>query len=185
MVRVLLGLKPWPQFSKNQLQSSNNKRNLGSSVSSTETDIDTWLTKSWRAIDRLSVKWKSNLTDKTKHSFFQAAIVSILVYGCTTWTLTKRLEKRLDGYSSILRAILNSSWRQHPTKQQLYCYQQPIMKTIKIRRTRHTGHWWRSRDELISDVLLWIPTHGRAKAGRPAPTYLQQLCDDTRCSPED
>ena len=38
---------------------------------------------------------------------------------------------------------------------------------------------------LIRDVLLWIPTHGRAKAGRPARTYIQQLCEDTGCCPED
>ena len=61
----------------------------------------------------------------------------------------------------------------------------PITKTIQVRRTRHTGHCWRSRDELIRDVLLWIPTHGRAKAGRPARTYIQQLCEDTGCCPED
>ena len=54
-----------------------------------------------------------------------------------------------------------------------------------VRRTRHAGHCWRSRDELIRDVLLWIPTHGRAKAGRPARTYIQQLCEDTGCCPED
>ena len=47
------------------------------------------------------------------------------------------------------------------------------------------GHCWRSRDELIRDVLLWTPTHGRAKAGRPARTYIQQLCEDTECCPED
>ena len=29
------------------------------------------------------------------------------------------------------------------------------------------------------------PTYGRAKAGRPARTYIQQLCEDTGCSPED
>ena len=56
----------------------------------------------------------------------------------------------------------------------------PITKTIQVRRTRHAGHCWRSRDE-----LLWIPTHGRAKAGRPARTYIQQLCEDTGCCPED
>ena len=65
----------------------------GSNVSSTEKDIDTWLTKAWTAINKLSVIWKSDLTDKMKRSFFQAAVVSILLYGCTTWTLTKRLEK--------------------------------------------------------------------------------------------
>ena len=147
---------------------------LGSSVESTEKDIETRLTKAWTAINRLSIIWKSDLTDKMKRSFFQAAVTSILLYGCTTWTLTKRLEKKLDGnYTRMLRAILNKSWQQHPTRHQLYGHLPPITKTIQVRRTRHAGHCWRSRDELIRDVLLWIPTHGRAKAGRPARTYIQ------------
>ena len=85
----------------------------------------------------------------------------------------------------MLRAILNKSWRQHPTRHQLYGHLPPITKTIQVRRTRHAGHCWRSRDELISDLLLWTPTHGRAKAGRPARIYIQQLCEDTGCCPED
>ena len=68
---------------------------LGSSVSSTETDINTWLAKAWTAIIRLSVIWKSDLTNKIKRSFFQAVVVSILLYGCTTWTLTKWMAKTL------------------------------------------------------------------------------------------
>ena len=100
---------------------------------------------------------------------FQAAIMSILLYGCTTWTLTKRIEKRLDGNDTrMLREILNRSWRQYSTKQQLYGHLPPITKTIQVRRTIHAGHCWRSRDNLISDLLLWTPSHGRAKAGRPA-----------------
>ena len=159
---------------------------LGSSVESTEKDIETRLAKAWTAINRLSIIWKSDLTDKRKRSFFQAVVTSILLYGCTTWTLTKRLEKKLDGnYTRMLRAILNKSWRQHPTRHQLYGHLHPITKTIQARRTRHAGHCWRSRDELIRDVLLWTPTHGHAKAGRPARTYIQQLCEDTGCCPED
>ncbi len=42
-------------------------------------------------------------------SFFQAAVVSILLYGCTTWTLTKRIEKKLDSnYTRMRQAILNN-----------------------------------------------------------------------------
>ena len=135
-------------------------------------------------------KWEHvSLTSKTLvtlHWSFQAAVVSILLYGCTTWTLTKRVEKKLDGnYTRILRAILNKSSRQHPTRHQLYGHLPPITKSIQVRRTRHAGHCWRSRDELISDVLLWTPTYGRAKTGRPARTYIQQLCEDTGCNPED
>ena len=121
-----------------------------------------------------------------KRSFFQAAVTSILLYGCTTWTLTKRLEKKLDGnYTRMLRAILKKSWRQHPTRHQLYGHLPPITKTIQVRRARHAGHCWRSRNELIRDVLLGTPTHGRAKAGGPARTYIQQQCEDTGCYRED
>ena len=99
--------------------------------------------------------FSSDFLKKMNRTFFQAVVVSILLYGCTTWTLTKRMEKKLDGnYTRMLRAILNESWRQHLTKQQLYSYQPPITKTIKIRRTRHAGHCWRSRDALISGNLL-------------------------------
>ena len=89
---------------------------LGSSGSSTEKDVDMRWTKAWTVIDMLSVILTSDLTDKMKRSYFKAPVVSILLYGCTTWTLTKRLEKKLDSnYKRMLRAILNKSWKQHPT----------------------------------------------------------------------
>ena len=110
---------------------------LNSSLSSTETDINT-LANALTVNDWLSVIWKSDLPYKIKCSFFQAAVMSILLYGSTTWTLTKRTKRKLlSNYSKMLRAILNKSWRQHPTKQQLYGHLPPITKTIKVRRTRH------------------------------------------------
>ena len=89
---------------------------LGSSVSSTENDTNTYLAKAWPAIDSLLVIWMSDLTDKFQRIFFPATVECILLYGCTTWTLTKRMEKKLDSnYSRMVRAFLNKSWRQHPT----------------------------------------------------------------------
>ena len=73
----------------------------------------------------------------------------------------------------------------HPTKQQLYGQRPPISKTIPIKWTRHAGHCWRSKNELISDVLQWTPSHGWASLGRPTGTCLQQLCADTGCCLED
>ena len=78
----------------------------GNNISLTENDINTRLEKAWTALDRLSVMWKSDPTDKIKRNLFQAAVISILLYGCTTW---RPLHK-------ILLAILNKSWRQHSTK---------------------------------------------------------------------
>ena len=90
------------------------------------------------------------------------------------------MEKKLDGnYTRMVWAILNKHWRQYPTKQQLYGHLTPITKTNQLR------HCWRNGDKLISDILLWTPSHGRTKAGRPAGTYVQQLCADTGYSLKD
>ena len=77
---------------------------------------------------------------------------------------------------------IEQSWRQQPTKKQLYSLVPQITKTIQVRRTGYLGHCWRSRVELISDVLQWTPSYGRAKTGQPARTYIQQLSVDTGCS---
>ena len=101
-------------------------------------------------------------------------------------TLTKRTKKSFDSNCTrMLWAILNKSWEQHSTKLYLYRHLPPISKTIKIRRTRDAGYCWRSKGEQLSDVLLWNPLHRRTGGGRPARTYIQQLCTDTGCTLED
>ena len=93
--------------------------------------------------------------------------------------------KKLDGICRrMLRAILNKYWKQHPTRQQLYARLPPISRTIQIKRTRFVGHSWRSKDKLISNVLLWTSSHGQAGTGRPTRTYLPQLYTDTGFSQE-
>ena len=88
--------------------------------------------------------------------------MSILLYGCTTWTLTNRMEKKLDGNCTrMLWTILNKSRKQHPTKQHLYGNLHPISKTIQIRRIRHAGYCWRSKGELISDIFLLTLSYGQ------------------------
>ena len=132
-----------------------------SSVSSTESDINIHLAKAQPAIDWLSIIWKSDLSDKIKQDFFQAMVVSILLYGCTAWRVTKHVEKKLDeNCTRMVWVILKKSW-----KQQLYCHLPSTTKTIQVRQIRHMGLCWRSRDKLISNVLLWTPTHGCVSAG--------------------
>ena len=100
--------------------------------------------------------------------------------------LTKCIEKKLDGiYTRVLHTVLNKSCKQHPKKQQLYSHLPPIAKTIHIWWTRWAGHYSRRKDELPSNILPWIPTHGYTSVGQAARTYLHQLCVDTGCSLED
>ena len=117
-------------------------------------------------------------------SKLKGAVVSILLYGCTTSGETAGEEARRQLHKNVainIEQVLAATPYKAPTIRPL----PPITKTILVRRTRHAGHCWRSRDELISDVLLWTPTYGREKAGQPARTYIQKLCEDTGCGPED
>ena len=125
----------------------------------------------------LLIIWKSGLTDKMKRSFFQAAVVSILLYGCITWTLTKWLEKKLDGnYTRMLRAIMNKSWQQQPTRHQLYGHLPPIMKTIQVRWTRHARTLLEKQERAHKwctpmDPRIW-PSKSRTTSSNIHPTAM-------------
>ena len=129
---------------------------LGSSISSTENDINTRLAKAWTAINRLSVIWKSDLTNKIKHSFFPSSSR----IDTAIWMYHMDANKAYGEKTRILQVILNKSWRQHPTKKQLYGHLPPIMKTMQIRRTRHVGHCWGRKIELmwctLVDPFTWM-----------------------------
>ena len=113
--------------------------------------------------------------------FFQAAVVSVLLYGCTTWILKKNIMKKQDRKCiRMLQSILNKSWKQHSTKQRWYCHQQPLPKTIQIRQTKHVGHCWRNKDKFLSDILQWTFLHGHASIGQPTRTFSQQHCTQTQ-----
>ena len=91
---------------------------LGSSISSTESDINMCLAKAWTAINRLLIIWKSDLYDKIKHNFFEAAVVSILLYVFVIWTLTNNIEKKLDKNTmSYIKEILEATFLETATVQ--------------------------------------------------------------------
>ena len=126
---------------------------LSSSISSTISDVNIHLSKVQTVIDMLSILRKTDLFDKIKRDFFQAVAVSILLYGCTTWTQTKRMEKKL-------RVILNKYRKQHYTKQQLYSHSLPISKKHP-KRTRHTVHGQRSKELFFKASLhMDVPVLG-------------------------
>ena len=90
----------------------------------------------------------------------------VLLHGCTSWTLIKHMEKKLN---------------RNYTKQQLYGYLPPILETFWVRWVRHAGHCWKSKKELLSDILLWTPPHGHTSVGWPAKN-LNKLSADIRCN---
>ena len=100
--------------------------------------------------------------------------------------MTKQQEVSLDGsYTRMLKAVLNIKLEKHPTKKRLYGHLPPISVSIRERRLRQAGHSWKNKSELVSDTLLWNPSHGSRLVGRPHRTYIDQLLDDSECQPED
>ena len=98
--------------------------------------------------------------------YYQYVAVLVLLYRCTTWIL---LEKKLYGnYQRMLCAVLNPGSN---TPQNSSC-----MASHLKNHHRWTKRCWRSKNELISDILLYTPTHGCANVDQPAITFLYQLC---------
>ena len=71
----------------------------------------------------------------------------------------------------MLRAVINKSWRDHLINEQLYGDIPKISKSIRMQRMGLAGHYWRSNDEVASDLILWQPQHGNRSRGRPAKMY--------------
>ena len=129
--------------------------------------------------------------------------MSILLYRCTAWTLMKCIEEKLDGNSKNKNAMsyieqsrgcgsdipqnknAMSYIEQIPEATSHESHLPPISKTIWIRWRKHAGHCWRSKDELISDVLLWTSSHRRTSVSQQIKTYQQNLCTNMGCSLED
>ena len=63
-----------------------------------------------------------------KRSFFQATVVSILLYGANETDREKARRQLHKNAASNIEQVL----RQQPQKQKLYGYPPPITKTIKV-----------------------------------------------------
>ena len=159
---------------------------LGSHLKSSQKDIETRIQKAMAVLNKLGVIWKSNLSKSLKLCFFRATVEAVLLYGINTWTLTKTFANRLDGcYTKLLRVIHGVSWRDNINSMTLYAGLPPITTTIMERRLRFIGHCQRSDTKLVSKVLLWTPTQGKRKRGRPSRNYIQQLEEDIQLKPEE
>lgn len=155
-------------------------RYLGSHIVSTEKDINIRKGQAWRALNRLTKIWKSELPTTSKVKLFVAAVESVLLYGSEAWTLTKAMEKALNGtYTRMIRVVKGVSAMQKMTNKQLYGELPPISDKIRARRLKLVGHLLRHNDEEASRVVTWRSTAGSVSRGRPNKTYIDQLEEDT------
>ena len=115
-----------------------------------------------------------------KERLFLATVESVLLYGSETWTLTRTMEKQLNGcYTRLLRMAMGVSWKDHVTNEELYGSLPLVSLKIQERRMRLAGHCIRHEEEKASKLVLWEPIEGTRNRGvQPAP-YIDNLLRDT------
>ena len=127
----------------------------------------------------------SPLSKTLKRNFSRAVVESVLLYGSEAWTLTKKHEKSsMVHLHKNVGAILNISCKEHSTKIRIYGNIPPLTSIIRIRITRFAGHCYRSEEDIVKYVLLWMPNHGTKKLGRPN-NLCKTAIDDTGLTTEE
>ena len=142
--------------------------------------------QAWVACNKLEKIWKSKLDRPTKIKFFRACVESILLYGSETWTVTKTFEDRINGcYTQLLRRVLNISWRDHKTNEEVYGEIPPLSNSVRKRRLQFAGHCLRASDQPVSRVLFWTPSEGHSSRGRRSTTYPDSISKDLDLEPNE
>jgi len=136
----------------------NDFKYLGSYINDSEHDFIVRKSLAWKACNKLNKVWQSNLPKELKLQTFKTLIEPILLYGSETWTMSRKMERSIDGcYTNLLRRVQNLHWEDHPTLGVIYGSLPRISTVLTSRRLRFAGHCFRSKEELISDLLLWCP----------------------------
>ena len=121
----------------------------------------------------------SKLRRQIKERLFIATVESVLLYGSETWTLTKTMEKQINGcYTRMLRMAMNVSGNDHITNEELYGSLKPIATKIQERRMRLAGHCIRHTEEIANKLILWEPLEGTRNRGVQSTTYIDTLLRD-------
>ena len=108
---------------------------------------------------------------------YKALVLSILLYGCESWTLTAELEKKIQAFEmKCLRKLLNISWTEHKTNE-LVRYQvelavstqEPLLATAKRRKMQWYGHV--TRHNTMAKTILQGTLEGGRRRGRPRKSW--------------
>ena len=74
--------------------------------------------------------------------------------------------------------VFNIQWTNKIKNEILYDKLERLSNKIR-RRLNFAGHCLQREDEVVSDLVLWQPTHGNRRGGRPPDSYIKTLERDT------
>ena len=147
-------------------------------------EIRTRIGKASSAFNNMKKVWSSSgISRKTKLKLFNATVMAVLLYGCESWKGLRDVELRVRRFeSNCLRKIMNISWFEHISEEQIRerSGQKSVIETIRYRRWRWYGHVLRMPEHrLPKQALNWTP-EGSRRVGRPKDTWRRTIAKDKR-----
>ena len=136
------------------------------------------------AMSNLQVLWKSRKISFTvKFKLYKTLVLSVLLYGCESWTLVAESERRLQAFEmKCFRRLLGISYKEHKTNKfviqqitSLAGHYEPLLTTIKRRKFCWFGHV--TRGNTLSKTVLQGFTSGSRARGRQRRLWIDNLKD--------
>ena len=122
------------------------------------------------AFNSLNNIWKNQgILLQNKIAIYESAVITQLLYACSSWALTKQQLSRLEAFHhNCLRRILKVKWFHHTTNQEVRRKTRccSIWITISSIRLRYFGHVARMPSSRLPRFMLdWIPRHSKRSVG--------------------
>ena len=171
------------------LEEVNQFKYLGSILTkdgASKTEVKARITSATSALTRLERVFKSrNISFCTKYHLYKSLVLSILLYGCESWTLTAELEKRIQAFENKChRKLLKISYKEHKTNEYVrnemkkrVGSQEPLLSTIKRRKLMWFGHT--ARHDTLAKTILQGTLEGKRKRGRQKKSWLDNITEWT------
>jgi len=134
------------------------------------------------ALARLERIIRSNIISFcTKYHLYKSLVISILLYGCESWTLSAELERRIQAFENKChRRLLKISYKEHKTnnyvKEEIKkCVgpQEPLLSTIKRRKLMCFGHT--TRHNTLAKTILQGTVEGKRRRGRQKKSWVDNI----------
>ena len=155
------------------LEEVSNFKYLGATLAkdgTSTTEIRKRIATATAAMAKLTRVWKSNISFHTKHKLYKTLVISVLLYGCETWTLHAEAERKIQAFETkCLRRLLRISYKEHKTNDfvwntvtNLVGPQEPLLSIIKRRKLSWFGNVTR-HDSLSKTILQGTVEGGRRR----------------------
>lgn len=140
------------------------------------------------AMTRLAKIWRGNtISFPVKVRLYKSLVLSTLLYGCESWTLTADTERRIQAFENkSYRRMLHISYREHRTNDYvrqlvttLAGEQEPVISAVKRRKMAWYGHV--TRHTSLSNTILQGTVEGKRRRGRQRKCWMDNIKEWTEC----